>query len=77
MDPQGNEHMLIHFFLEGPKGRGSANMHMIKRRNRGEFEYKYFFVDVAGHQRIYLENADGSGSGADKKRGRLFGISWS
>ncbi|KAK3939778.1 import inner membrane translocase subunit tim-21 [Diplogelasinospora grovesii] len=80
-DGQGNEHLLIHFNVQGPKGLGTVNMHLIKRRGGDEFEYKYFFVDVKGHQRIYLENADASSSkgGSEQKAGggfKLFGVKW-
>ncbi|TPX11959.1 uncharacterized protein E0L32_007262 [Thyridium curvatum] len=74
-DPQGNEHLLIHFNVEGSRGRGVANIHMIKRANGSDYEYKYFYVDVKGHQRIYLENAETSSKSVDGKT-RLFGIRW-
>lgn len=54
-------------------------MHLIKRAGQPEYEYKFFFVDVRGHQRIYLENADAARA---KKKGeqkgfRMFGVNWS
>ncbi len=53
-------------------------MHLIKNAGSSDFEYKYFFVDVAGHQRVYLENADAAASKVTQKKGdfKLFGISW-
>ncbi|KAL8372094.1 hypothetical protein RB595_001745 [Gaeumannomyces hyphopodioides] len=77
LDPQGNEHLRVHFFVEGPKGQGTASMHMVRCRGQEDFEYKYFFVDVAGHERIYLEGGGSWGSSGPSKRGRLFGINWS
>ncbi|TLD26407.1 hypothetical protein PspLS_04704 [Pyricularia sp. CBS 133598] len=75
-DAQGNEHMMIHFNLEGSKGRGMANMHLIKRVGGEDFEYRYFYVDVVGHQRIYLENSEALGrDGSGKKT--IFGIRFS
>lgn len=77
-DPQGNEHLLMHFNVEGPRNKGVANMHLVKRAGRGEYEYRHFYVDVRGQQRIYLENADVSAKVADSKRKKttLFGIKW-
>jgi len=46
------------------------------RRNEGDFEYKYLFIDVKGHPRIYLRNADEKKQ-IDKRvktRRTLFGI---
>lgn len=52
-------------------------MHLTKRSGRSDYEYQYFFVDVAGHQRIYLENADASSSDKGDKQGfKLFGVKW-
>ena len=63
--------------VEGPKNRGAVNIHMVRDSKHGDFEYKYFFVDVRGHQRIYLENADAAPSPpSDKKKLKLFGVSW-
>ncbi|KAL2024523.1 hypothetical protein VTK56DRAFT_7566 [Thermocarpiscus australiensis] len=76
-DGQGNEHMMIQFNVQGPKGSGRVNMHLIKRAGQDEYAYKYFFVDVKGHQRIYLENADASQAKRGEHKGfRLFGVNW-
>ncbi|KAL2131261.1 hypothetical protein VTI74DRAFT_5316 [Chaetomium olivicolor] len=76
-DGQGNEHLMIQFNVQGPKGAGRVAMHLIKRAGHGEYEYKYFFVDVRGHQRIYLENADASRAKEGESKGfRLFGVKW-
>ncbi|KAK4109583.1 TIM21-domain-containing protein [Canariomyces notabilis] len=76
-DGQGNEHMMINFNVQGPKGAGRVNMHLIKRAGEHEYQYKYFFVDVRGHQRIYLENADASRAQSTEKKGfKLFGVNW-
>jgi import inner membrane translocase subunit TIM21 len=55
---------------------GLVNVHLIKRAGHKEFEYKYLAVDVKGHQRIYLENADAKASSGDSKKFRLFGVNW-
>lgn len=52
-------------------------MHMVKYRGHSDFEYKYFYVDIKGQQRIYFENADASsGPSAGNKGGKLFGLKW-
>lgn len=75
-DPQGNQHLIMHFYVEGPRDRGTANVHLVKQVGHSEFEYKYFFVDIKGHQRIYLENADAKSANGDSKKFKLFGVSW-
>ncbi len=69
---------MLHFNVQGPKGQGQVGMHLIRRANQDEYEYKYFFVDVRGHQRIYLENADTSSApkSGDQKGFRMFGVKW-
>ncbi|CAJ2512355.1 Uu.00g053700.m01.CDS01 [Anthostomella pinea] len=76
-DGQGNEHLMMHFYLEGPLSNGLVNVHLVKRAGHHDFEYKYFFVDVKGHPRIYLENADAQSSSGDSNKFKLFGVSWS
>ncbi len=52
-------------------------MHLVKRPGHGEHEYKYFFVDVRGHERIYLENADASRAKEGENKGfKMFGVKW-
>ncbi|KAL2141291.1 hypothetical protein VTI28DRAFT_2626 [Corynascus sepedonium] len=76
-DAQGNEHMMIQFNVRGPKGAGRVNIHLVKRAGQSEYEYKYFFLDIQGHQRIYLENADASrAKGGESKGFKLFGVKW-
>ncbi|KAH6632660.1 TIM21-domain-containing protein [Chaetomium tenue] len=76
-DGQGNEHLMIQFNVQGPKGAGRVNMHLIKRVGQGEYEYKYFFLDIRGHQRIYLENADTSRAKDGEGKGfKMFGVKW-
>ncbi|KAF6813743.1 mitochondrial import inner membrane translocase subunit Tim [Colletotrichum sojae] len=75
-DSRGHEHLLMHFHVEGPLNRGVVHLHMIRTPASGEFEYKYLYVDIRGHQRIYLENADTSSSGSGKKSFKFLGISW-
>ncbi|KAF4487008.1 Mitochondrial import inner membrane translocase subunit TIM21 [Colletotrichum fructicola Nara gc5] len=74
-DSRGHEHLVMHFYVEGPLNRGTVYLHMIRTPSSGEFEYKYLYLDVKGHHRIYLENAD-TGIGSGKKGFRFLGISW-
>ncbi|KAI1821538.1 import inner membrane translocase subunit tim-21, mitochondrial [Xylaria intraflava] len=74
-DAQGNDHLVMHFYVEGPLNGGDVNVHLVKRAGHHEFEYKYLFVDVKGHQRIYLENADTKTQVGSKKL-KLFGVNW-
>ncbi|QSZ33119.1 hypothetical protein DSL72_002705 [Monilinia vaccinii-corymbosi] len=74
-DRRGVEHLVMHFNVEGPLNRGVVNLHMVRRPPETEFVYKYLFLDVKGHQRIYLENADAT-DGPGKNKSRLFGITW-
>ncbi|KAM0124190.1 hypothetical protein ACHAO1_011107 [Botrytis cinerea] len=73
-DRRGVEHMVMHFNVEGPLNKGVVNLHMVKRPSESEFVYKYLFLDVKGHQRIYLENADATNSGPGKSR--FLGVTW-
>jgi mitochondrial import inner membrane translocase subunit TIM21 len=51
-------------------------MHMVKKPSDGEFVYKYLALDVKGHQRIYLENADATPDSPAKGKTKFFGVSW-
>ncbi|KAI0447801.1 import inner membrane translocase subunit tim-21 [Xylaria telfairii] len=75
-DASGTNHLVMHFYVEGPLNNGVVNVHLVKRAGQSEFEYKYLFVDVKGHQRIYLENADAKATSGDSKKYRLFGVNW-
>ncbi|ERT02606.1 import inner membrane translocase subunit tim-21, mitochondrial [Sporothrix schenckii 1099-18] len=74
-DAQGTEHFVMHFHLDGPRANGQAYLHLTRRRGQSDFSYQYFYVDVPGHDRIYLEKSGGDAPG--DKRGTLFGIKWS
>ncbi|KAI1761110.1 import inner membrane translocase subunit tim-21, mitochondrial [Hypoxylon sp. FL1150] len=75
-DPRGDQHLMMHFYVEGPLNNGVVSVHLTKRAGHEDFEYKYFFVDVKGHSRIYLENADAQSSNQGRKKVKLFGISF-
>jgi import inner membrane translocase subunit TIM21 len=62
--------------VEGPLNKGVVNMHMVKPLSENEFIYKYLALDVKGHQRIYLENADAKPDSPAKTKSKFFGVSW-
>lgn len=49
---------------------------MVKKASETEFVYKYLFLEVPGHQRIYLENADTDPNSSAKSKTKLFGYTW-
>ncbi|KAG5994965.1 mitochondrial import inner membrane translocase subunit tim21 [Claviceps lovelessii] len=74
-DQHGNQHLVMHFHVDGPLRDGIAQLHMVRRRDQSDYEYKYLFLDVKGHERIYLENAASSGNPV-KRQLSLFGVKW-
>jgi len=62
--------------VQGPLNKGVVNMHMVKNPSESEFIYRYLFLDVPGHQRTYLENADAKPDNPAKNKSRFFGVSW-
>lgn len=90
-DQRGTEHMLMHFNVslkymlrhkanvcqvEGPLGKGVVNLHMVKPPTESEFIYKYLALDVKGHQRIYMENADATSDSPARNKSKMFGVAW-
>lgn len=49
---------------------------MTKKQSQDQYEYKYLFVDVKGHERIYLEKSESSAAAKGKKQLSLFGVKW-
>lgn len=74
-DPDGTQHILMHFYVEGPLNNGVSRLHMVKYPNASEFTYKYLYLDVKGHDRIYLEREEDR-IGKAKKQLSFFGIKW-
>ncbi|KAI9750968.1 MAG: hypothetical protein M4579_006228 [Chaenotheca gracillima] len=74
-DRTGTQHLRMHFNVEGPENKGVVSLHMTKTPSQHEFEYKYLVLDVKGHDRVYLEDAEGSKS--NKGKMKMFGVSWS
>ncbi|CAL3969980.1 hypothetical protein PZA11_007487 [Diplocarpon coronariae] len=79
-DQYGKEHLIMRFNVEGPLNTGVVSLHMVKTSPDcdlgSEFVYKYLALDVRGHKRIYLENADASQDSPAKNKSKIFGISW-
>lgn len=73
-DKWGTEHLRFRFYVEGPLGQGVVHVHLAKRPSQNEYEYHTLAVDVKGHQRIYLENADAKKDG--KVAPKIFGARW-
>ncbi|KAG5937635.1 hypothetical protein E4U53_008162 [Claviceps sorghi] len=74
-DQQGNQHLVMHFHVDGPVRDGIVQLHMVRHRGQSDYEYKYLFLDVKGHERIYLENAASSGNPV-KRQLSFFGVKW-
>ncbi|KAF2763000.1 import inner membrane translocase-like protein subunit tim-21 [Pseudovirgaria hyperparasitica] len=73
-DKFGVEHMYMDFNAEGEKGIGRVHAHLVRRGGKGDFEWRFLWVDVRGGERIYLEREEQKGGG--KGSGRIFGVRW-
>ena len=74
-DNKGVEHIVMHFNVEGPLGKGVVSAHLEKRPGEeSEFQYRYLKLDVKGHPTHYLEGGtkDSIGKGVSK----MFGVRW-
>ncbi|KAL1955274.1 hypothetical protein VTO42DRAFT_8872 [Malbranchea cinnamomea] len=74
-DKQGREHMKMHFYVSGPLNEGVVNVHLIKPSGQHEYQYHLLALDVKGHTRVYLENAEAAAR-AERKKSTIFGIRW-
>lgn len=74
VDRFGTTHFKMHFHMEGPNSSGVVNIHMTKKSDESELQYRLLSLSVPGHEPIYLENADA----ASPKRalGKMFGVQW-
>lgn len=61
--------------MDGPKNNGIVHVYMTRRAGDSEFEYTYLYVEVPGHDRIYIENNEHGGTVKGKAM-KLFGIRW-
>lgn len=65
----------MHFNVSGPLGTGVVNVHMTRGRSDSHFEYHSLALDVAGHERVWLENAE-QGKLDKRNQGKMFGVRW-
>ncbi|EFR05085.1 import inner membrane translocase subunit tim-21 [Nannizzia gypsea CBS 118893] len=75
-DRKGNEHMRMNFHVSGPLNDGVVLVHLVKLAGQHDFEYHLLALDVKGHRRVYLENADAAKKAAAKAGSTIFGIQW-
>ncbi|KAL2890357.1 Mitochondrial import inner membrane translocase subunit tim21 [Ceratocystis lukuohia] len=73
-DSRDVEHLIMQFYVEGPKAMGVVHLHMSRRPKADDFEYKYLFLDAKGHDRIYIKRDETKGR--SKKPFSFLGISW-
>lgn len=75
-DKLGTERLYIHFNVSGSKSDGVVRLNMLRRQDETHFHYGSLALDVPGHERVWLENAE-----VDKKHGKgtpgkFFGVRW-
>lgn len=74
-DGAGKDHLMMHFYVEGPRASGTVRIHMVRPEVNAAYVYKTFTLDVPGHQTIYLRNETIPN---EKKSGfKFLGIQWS
>lgn len=71
----GAEHLIMHFNVQGSADSGVVALHLVKNPEHSHYEYKYFYLDVKGKPRYYLENADAVIEKAKPKMS-IFGVPW-
>lgn len=67
--------MHMHFHVSGPLATGIVNVHMTKRKGDDGWHYHHLALDVPGHERIWLENAE-KGKLDKRSQGKMFGVRW-
>ncbi|KAK5086705.1 mitochondrial import inner membrane translocase subunit tim21 [Lithohypha guttulata] len=74
VDRFGTTHFRMHFYVEGTEARGTVNIHMTKKSDATELQYRLLSVSVPGKETIYLENADAKSP--KTKVAKMFGVQW-
>ena len=74
-DRIGTVHMHMHFNVSGPLAQGVVNVHMSRKKDEDEFHYHSLALDVPGHERVWLENAE-QGRLDKRNQGKMFGVRW-
>lgn len=72
VDRFGTTHFRMHFYMEGPEVVGTVNIHMTKKSDESELQYRLLSLSAPGHETIYLENADAKMS--KKSVGKFLGF---
>jgi len=67
--------MYMHFHVSGPLAQGVVNVHMTRKKSESDFQYYLLALDVPGHERIFLENAE-KGKLDKRSQGKMFGVRW-
>lgn len=67
--------MHMHFYTTGPLASGTVNVHMTRKRDESDFQYHMLALDVPGHERVWLENAE-KGKLDKRSQGKMFGVKW-
>ena len=65
----------MHFNVSGPLNDGVVNLHMTRRPGE-EFTYRYLTLDIKGHDRVWIENAEKKADSHAREK-KIFGIRWS
>lgn len=75
VDRTGIEHFHMHFNIEGSERSGVVSLHMVKGPGHPDYQYRFLALDVPGHPRLYLENAEAS---KEKKPAgfKMLGVQW-
>lgn len=64
----------MHFYMEGPDAAGTVNIHMTKRPDEDELQYRLLSLTIPGQETIYLENADAKSP--KRALSKMFGVRW-
>ena len=67
--------MHMHFHATGALATGVVNVHMTRTKDQSDFHYHLLALDVPGHERIWLENAE-QGKLDKRNQGKMFGVRW-
>lgn len=73
-DKFGTTHFRMHFHMEGPDAAGVVNVHMTKKHDENELQYRLLSLNVPGNPVVFLENEDGKS--AKSTVGKMFGLQW-
>ncbi|MCJ1277751.1 mitochondrial import inner membrane translocase subunit tim21 [Puttea exsequens] len=75
-DHTGLEHFRMHFNVQGSEKGGLVNVHMVRGPDYSDWQYRVLALDVKGHPRLYLENADAAQEKKKKPGFRMLGVQW-